>query len=118
MISDWIKGNKKPTIKQLKNFSKSVYVPFGFLVAGKKLDDEVSIPFFRSGKNSTKKLDINIIDSILLLEQRQTWLKEYLIENEYDPLSFFGSYKNSLNEEAIVSDFRAKQQQIYIGLKI
>ena len=28
-VSDWIKGTKRPTTKQLEDFAKSVNVPFG-----------------------------------------------------------------------------------------
>ena len=30
-VQQWLDGKKKPTVKQLEDFSKKVYLPFGYL---------------------------------------------------------------------------------------
>ncbi len=49
---------------------------------------------------------MNVYDTILLMQQRQDWLKDYLIENEFEALSFVGKYQNHLNVQEIVADIR------------
>lgn len=68
-ILDWLEGHKKPTVKQLEAFSKKVYLPFGYLFLPQPLQEEVPIPFFRTNGNQADKLNINVYDTILLLQQ-------------------------------------------------
>jgi len=42
----------------------------------------------------------------LLIQQRQDWLKEYLKDNDFQPISFVGKYGNNLNVQTIVQDIR------------
>ena len=47
-IEEWINGTKKPTVKQLENFSKKVHLPFGYLFLSEPLKENLPIPFFRT----------------------------------------------------------------------
>ena len=111
-VIDWIEGKKKPTVKQLESFSRKVYLPFGYLFLSEPPKEKLPIPFFRSNGNKTEKVSINVYDTILLLQQRQDWLKEYLIENDFEKLSFVGKYHNIRNVRIIVNDIRTE-----LGLK-
>ncbi len=104
-VKEWIEGKQKPTVKQLESFSKKVYLPFGYLFLPRPPKEQLPIPFFRTN-NSSKGLDINVYDTILLLQQRQEWLANYLKDNEFDPLPFVGKYKKNQNINSIVNDIR------------
>jgi len=106
-INAWISGEKKPTVKQLENFSKKVHLPFGYLFLPEPPKEKLPIPFFRTNSTQTDKVSINVYDTILLLQQRQSWLKDYLKENDFDNLGFVGSYKNSQDVTAIVNSIRS-----------
>lgn len=106
-INAWISGEKKPTVKQLENFSKKVHLPFGYLFLPEPPKEKLPIPFFRTNSTQTDKVSINVYDTILLLQQRQSWLKDYLKENDFDDLGFVGSYKNSQDVTAIVNSIRS-----------
>lgn len=105
-ILDWLEGQKKPTVKQLEAFSKKVYLPFGYLFLPQPPQEKVPIPFFRTSGNKIDKIHINVYDTILLLQQRQDWLKNYLKDNDFQPLSFVGKFSNSNDVKAIVADIR------------
>ena len=109
-ILDWLEGKKKPTVKQLEEFSKKVYLPFGYLFLPQPPLEKVPIPFFRTNSKSTNKVNINTYDTILLLQQRQDWLKNYLMENEFERLPFVGKYNNSSDVVSIVADIRQTLQ--------
>ncbi len=51
-------------------------------------------------------MSINVYDTILLMQQRQDWLRDYLIDNEFEKHSFVGKYKNDQNVSRIVIDIR------------
>lgn len=105
-IEDWLEGKKKPTVKQLEDFSKKVYLPFGYLFLPQPPQEELPIPYFRTNGNKADKISIHVYDTILLLQQRQDWLKNYLKDSGFQPLPYVGKYKNSRDVKAIVADIR------------
>lgn len=105
-VQKWIKGEKKPTVKQLEDFSKKVYLPFGYLFLTDPPKENLPIPFFRTNNPQATRVSINVYDTILLLQQRQDWLKEYLKDNEFQPLPFVGKFKQREILETIVADIR------------
>ena len=105
-VTGWISGEKKPTVKQLESFSKKVHLPFGYLFLPEPPKEKLPIPFFRTHSLQAEKVSVNVYDTILLLQQRQHWLKEYLHDNGFDRLKFVGKFKNSQDVFAIVDDIR------------
>jgi len=106
VVHEWIKGEKKPTIKQLEAFSKKVYLPFGYFFLPEPPNENLSIPFFRTNNENTTNVSINVYDTIILMQQRQDWLKDYLKDNDFEPLRFVGKFRNSQNITEIVADIR------------
>jgi Zn-dependent peptidase ImmA (M78 family) len=102
----WIRGEKKPTVKQLEDFSKKLYLPFGYLFLPNPPEEKLPIPFFRTNNPQGKKVSINVYDTILLLQQRQDWLREYLKDNGFNPVPFVGRFRNSKDVATIVADIR------------
>ena len=103
-IKFWLSGQKKPTIKQLADFSSKTHLPFGYLFLDKPLEEKNPIPYFRTEGES--KISLNVLDTIKLLQNRQVWLRSYLQENEYRPQSFVGRFKNDNDHKIIAEDIR------------
>jgi Zn-dependent peptidase ImmA (M78 family) len=109
-VLEWIDGHKKPTVKQLEEFSRKVYLPFGYLFLPQPPQEKLPIPFFRTHVNQGDRIDINVYDTILLLQRRQDWLKNYLQDNDFQRLPFVGKFSNSADVYAIVADIRQTLQ--------
>ena len=105
-ILDWIDEKKKPTIKQLEDFSNKVHLPFGYLFLAEPPVENLLFPFFRTGNQTTTKVSINVYDTILLLQKRQEWLTDYLQEADFEPLNFVGKYNAQSDALSIVTDIR------------
>lgn len=105
-VQDWLEDKKRPTLKQLETFSKKVHLPFGYLFLQEPPQEILPIPFFRTNNTRATSVSINVYDTILLMQQRQDWLKDYLIDNEFEPLQYVGKYQNSQNHTDIVADIR------------
>jgi len=105
-IDLWLEGDKKPTVKQLEDFSKKVYLPFGYLFLPEPPKEKLPIPFFRTNQNQADNVSINVYDTILLMQQRQEWLRNYLMENDFDRLAFVGKFRNKTSVKDIVADIR------------
>ncbi len=106
-VQDWIENKKEPTLKQLEDFSNKVHVPLGYLFLPEIPQENNLIPFFRSNTaNTNEKVSLNLYDTIALLQQRQEWLEEYLLNNDYKPLPFVGKYNNDSDYKEIINDIR------------
>ena len=105
-VQQWLEGERKPTVKQLEDFSKKVHLPFGYLFLPEPPKEKLPIPFFRTNNSQATSVSLNVYDTILLMQQRQDWLKDYLTEKEFDKLPFVGKFLNQNNVQQIVADIR------------
>lgn len=105
-LEKWLNGEKSPTFKQLEIFSKKVYLPLGYLFLPEPPPENLPIPFFRTNGEQAETVSINVYDTILIMQQRQDWLKNYLQENDFEKLSFVGKFINVFNVDEIVRDIR------------
>ncbi len=105
-VKKWLEGEKKPTVKQLEDFSKKVHLPFGYLFLPEPPKEKLPIPFFRTNNTQATHVSVNVYDTILLMQQRQDWLRDYLKENEFDVLPFVSKFLNRTNVQEIVNDIR------------
>ena len=106
-LNKWINKDDFPTVRQLEKFSKATNVPFGYFFLDKPPVVSLSIPFFRTlSEEQPLSFSPELIDTVRIIEQRQEWLKEYLIKNGLEPLSFVGSEKHSTNYKTIADKIR------------
>lgn len=105
-VEQWIAQEKKPTVKQLQDFSNKVHIPFGYLLLEEPPEEVVPIPYFRTGKGEVKEVSLNVYDTIIQLQRRQDWLADFLEENEQEPLPFVGKFDARTYYRAIVADMR------------
>lgn len=106
IIQKWIEEVKKPTVKQLETFANKMHIPFGYLFLPEPPKETIPFPFFRTGNTITDKVSLNVFDTIQILQRRQDWITDYLIENEQEPLSFVGKFNENANANTLVEDIR------------
>lgn len=104
---DWVEGGKKPTFAQLRDFAKKAHVPFGYLMLQEPPAEQLPIPLYRTLDGPTKNISVNLRDTILSIQKRQDWVREYLLEEGSEPLSFAGAFSISDSVERIVENMRA-----------
>ncbi len=105
-VKDWLDGEKQPTFNQLEAFSRKVHLPFGYLMLKEPPIESLPIPFFRTNNTPADRVSLNIYDTILILQQRQDWLREYLRDKGLAPLLFVGSYGHQNPVVSIADDIR------------
>lgn len=105
-LKKWLEGEKNPTVKQLEAFSKKVHLPFGYLFLSEPPKEKLPIPFFRTNGQQNENVSINVYDTILLMQQRQDWLSNYLQDNDFETLDFVGRYNGVFDVIKIVNDIR------------
>lgn len=104
-VKTWINGDKKPTVRQLETFADKVYIPYGFLLMDKKLDEKCPIPFFRT-KTKGNHFNLNVYEAVITMQNRQHWLSEYLSANDYDKPTFVGQYSEERDVTKVVEAIR------------
>ncbi len=91
-IGQWLSGEVQPTLAQLEKFAKATHTPFGFLFLNKPPEEEPPISCFRTvGDTPSYRPSTDLLDTIYLMERRQWWMRDYLIDQGHDPLPFVGS---------------------------
>lgn len=102
----WLQEEKQPTLPQLRDFAKKVHVPFGYLFLERPPEEELPIPFFRTIEGETDQVGVNLRDTILNLQQRQDWIREYLLEQGEEPLEFIGRFTPHASIVEVAEDIR------------
>lgn len=89
---DWLSGKKSPTFKQLEDFARATYTPFGFFFLSQPPVETIPIPDFRTvGSERLSHPSPDLLDTIYLCQQRQDWYRQNALVLGETPLDFIGS---------------------------
>ncbi len=107
-VEKWAEGKLYPTVKQLEDFTKKVYMPFGYMFLNEPPLEEMPIPFFRSGtvNPNAESVSLNVRQTVQMMLERQDWLTQYLAETGYEDLEYVGKYNTDTSYTTIVEDIR------------
>ncbi len=105
LVESWIDATKQPTLRQLEVFAHHVSVPFGYLFLQEHPKEEIPIAFFRT-KKGHKPFNLNVYDTIMMLQSRQDWVSEQKEEEGCDRLDFVGKYTIHSSLREVVNDVR------------
>ncbi len=106
-VTEWIQGKKLPTVKMLEAFCKKAMVPLAFLFLPAPPVETLPIPDFRTV--ASKKINApspNLLDTIDDMSRRQEWMREYLLEDGAEKLSFVGTASRSVAPRKIAGEIR------------
>jgi len=97
-LFEWLEGISQPTLRQLEDLAKATATPFGYFFLAEPPEDRLPIPHFRTlGDESTRRPSPDLLETVQTAELRQAWMREHLIEQGREPLSFV--YSASFTEE-------------------
>lgn len=88
----WIKGDKKPTARQLAEFANKVAVPFGYLLLSSPPNIQFEHAYYRKGvRAAADQLSTNAKAIVRETDKKSAWAEEYLQENGAEELQFIGT---------------------------
>ena len=106
-LIDWENGQAQPTLKQLEKFSHAVHVPFGYLFLSEPPEERLPIADFRTAGNEAKaKASPDLIDTLYAMQRRQAWLREHLVDNNAESLTFVASARLADDPDAVGREMR------------
>lgn len=107
-ISEWQAGTLHPTFRQVEQFAQATHTPFGYFFLAKPPDIKLPIPHYRTIKDEAiTQPSADMIETVELLERRQEWLKEFLIEDGSEKLSFVSSSSVNDSPKKIADSIRS-----------
>lgn len=105
----WVRGERKPTFRQIEKFADKAQVAIGKLLLSKPPEEEfIPIEDFRSVGNRPVKDSINLFDTVHHCLARQAWYCDHLISERMDPLDIVGSANLSTDFKKVAEDIRAE----------
>jgi Zn-dependent peptidase ImmA (M78 family) len=103
-IADWIRGNKAPTLSKLEKFARKAMVPFGYLFLDSPPVETLPVPDYRTMRDAgVRRPSPNLLDTLYDMQRRQAWMREYLLEEGHDSLSFVGSVTRNTPIDTVVT---------------
>jgi Zn-dependent peptidase ImmA (M78 family)/transcriptional regulator with XRE-family HTH domain len=95
-LQEWESGRLQPTLRQLEDFATAVHVPIGYLFLPEPVHVALPVSDFRTiADRELSRPSPNLLDTLYLCQERQTWYREYMQLHRLDSLSFIGSAKLS-----------------------
>ncbi len=91
----WANGEKKPTIPQLREFSKKTCVHIGSFFCKEPPSVDCDLFRCRAFGDGAKRPSLNLADIITDMEFAQGWMSDYMQHEEYEPQSIVGSAKET-----------------------
>lgn len=96
------------TLSQVDKIAHHTHTPLGFLYLPEPVDDRLPISDFRTVKDRPlHRPSPELLDTVQLMQRRQSWMRDELIEKGNDPLGFVGSVGLDARPRDIAGDMRA-----------
>src|SRR5574337_979921 len=105
-LSEWLRGQSQPTLNQLETFAKATSTPLGYLFLPEPPDERLSIPIFRTRGEPMRRPSADLLETVQTMEQRQAWMRDYLIEQGNEPLDFVRSAQIAEEPESLARQIR------------
>ena len=106
-LTEWENGETRPTFKQLEAFAHAVHVPFGYLFLTEPPEEDIPISDFRTvADKANTRPSPDLLDTLYAMLRHQAWLREHLIEEDIEPLTFVDSALLSDEPDAVGREMR------------
>lgn len=106
-LNEWVRGEVKPTLKQLESFAKATHTPVGYLFLPRPPEEPIPISDFRTiASKSPVRPSPDLLDTIYICQQRQEWYHDYSRFIGNSPLNFVGSAKVESDVKGVAETIR------------
>lgn len=106
-LATWIRGDAKPTLKQLEDFARAARVSLGYLFLPEPPQESLPISDLRTVRGrGVRKASPDLLDVIRLCQQRQEWYREHAEQHGEEPVAFVGAAKITDSAVAVADKMR------------
>lgn len=108
-LGEWEREELQPTLKQLENYAHATMTPVGFLFLPHPPEEHLPIPDFRTmADQAMVRPSPNLLDTVYLCQQRQSWYREHAIAHGLPAVEFVGSATLQSPVEEIATAIRRR----------
>lgn len=105
-VTEWEK-NGEIRFTLMRKLAHLTHTPEGFLFLDEPPEDRLPIPDFRTLKDAPlKRPSPDLLETVQAMQQRQAWMRDFLIEEGNDPLPFVGSATLRSKPSQVAADMR------------
>ena len=102
-IRHWASGESQPTLRQLESLARATFTPLGFFFLAEPPEERLPIPHFRTLHDETPaKQNPDLLETIQIMQRRQAWMREFLIEQGQRELPFVSSARREEQPRSVV----------------
>ena len=106
-LPQWEDGQTQPTLKQVDAFARAVHTPVGYLFLSEPLEETVPIPDFRTFDGiAVTRPSPNLLDSIYVCQERQSWYRDFARVTGEPALGFVGSVSIAASPVTVAARMR------------
>jgi Zn-dependent peptidase ImmA (M78 family) len=102
----WETGDERPTLKQLEDYARATYTPFGYFFLPQPPVETVPIPDMRTMPGAPARPSPNLLDVIYACQQRQDWYRDYARAVGEGPVEWVGSVTVGADPVATAASMR------------
>ena len=97
------------SVAQVDKLAKCTYTPLGFLYSKEPPDERLPIADFRT-REGTPPPSPALLETVYLMQRRQGWMRDELIEEGDEPLEFVGAYGMETPPQRVAEAMRGALQ--------
>jgi Zn-dependent peptidase ImmA (M78 family) len=91
-LADWEAQRSQPTLKQLEAYARATAAPIGYFFLPEPPVESLPIPDFRTkGDQALTRPSPNLLETVFLCQQRQSWYRENALSTAEPAVGFVGS---------------------------
>jgi len=108
-LQEWETEISAPTLRQLETYAQRTWTPFGYFFLTEPPEEKLPIPDFRTVRDTPiHRPSPHLLEMVFTMQRRQAWLRDFLIEEQADPLAFVGSVSLRNDTVAVAAQMRDK----------
>ncbi len=106
-LHQWLEGSVQPTMRQIEQFARKTRTPVGYFFLSEPPEEKLPIPHFRTiDDRPDQSPSPELLDTVYTMQQRQAWMREFLIDQGQSPLPFYGSASRDDDPGNIANDIK------------
>jgi Zn-dependent peptidase ImmA (M78 family) len=106
-LPEWEREEAQPTLKQLEAYARATRTPIGYLFLPEPPQEPLPIPDFRTmaGRDVVRPSP-DLLDTIYICQERQSWYSEFAQVTGQPPLPFVGSVNTAVDPIEVATRMR------------
>jgi Zn-dependent peptidase ImmA (M78 family) len=106
-LPEWEQGTSKPTLKQVEALAKATLTPVGYFFLPEPPVETLPLPDFRTvGDEPPARPSPNLLETVYVCQERQSWYREFAITGGVAPSDFVGSVTTRSDVVAVAASMR------------